>query len=364
MSVFDRLPLGTPTVLAQATPSRATTRAVQPFTLVDLIDDAAEGHPGQRLTFTRSTGGTYHAFYQPTIGPKYLVCRACVLRRGTYSPGDGVTYDLSITDGTTTISSSSSAIPAGLKADLVQYPGAVGLGTRFGSASYPEWYLSIPALIAAGLSSSAPWRFTLVVVCGTTAASEVFTMEECPRFVADDSETIGQVPPDFLPRGQIVDGSHGTERMLTTLREAMYSSLRTYHCRAVDPSAPWSTTGGSWGCWAGDTETGTTPLKWKVPVRKMRGSASNGARALWMVRYRITGASAGQKGYVRIVTGGASSPYQIDLTNVTGSWTDSPTGSLYLSTSVTDRIDTLYFEAKTDGGTLELCARGVWDNPA
>lgn len=82
------------------------------------------------------------------------------------------------------------------------------------------------------------------------------------------------------------------------------------------------------------------------------------------MRYRITGASAGQKGHVRIVTGGTSSPYQIDLPDITGSWADSPTGALYLSTSVTDRIDTLYFEATTDGGTLDLCARTVWDYPA
>lgn len=364
MSTFPRQPLETPIVLAQAMPSRATTRASHPFTLADLIDDAAMGHPGQRLTFTRTTGGTFHGFYQPTIGPKYLVCRACVLRRGTYSPGDGVTYDLSVTDGTTTISSSSSTIPAGLKTDLIQYPGAVGLGTRFGSAAYPEWYLSISDLVAAGLSSSAVWRFTLVVVCGGTAASEVFTVEEVSRFLTDDSEAIGQVPQDFLPRGQIIDGAHGTERMLVTLREAMYSGLRTYHQRAVDPSTPWSTTSGTWGCWSGDTEAGTTPLKWKVPVRKMRGASADGARALWAVRYRITGASAGQKGHVRIVTGGTSSPYQIDLPDITGSWADSPTGALYLSTSVTDRIDTLYFEATTDGGTLDLCARTVWDYPA
>lgn len=356
--------LETPRVESQATPSRATTRAIHAFTLADLCDDASAGHPAQRLTFGRCVAGTYHGFYQPTKGAAYLVLRACVLRTGTYSPGDGVTYDLSITDGTTTVLSSNAKIPAGLKADLTYYPGLVGLGTRFGGGAYLEWYLSLADLVGLGLSTSVPWRFTLVVTCGATVVSELFQMEECPRFLVDTADALGQLPQDYLPRGQIVDGTNGTERMLTTLREAHYSGLRTYHQMSRPEASPWTTTSATYALWLGDSEAGTTPAKWRERVRLMRAAAANGARFRWIVRYKIVGAAGADKGFVRINTGGGSSPYVITLTDITGAWADSPVGDGYLANNASGAIDTFYFEAKVDAGTLSLSARAVWDYPA
>lgn len=352
----------TPRVESQATPSRRTTHAVHPQTLADLCNDAAGASPGQRCTLIRNAGGTFNFYYQPTIIPRFLVLRACILRTGTYSFPDAVTFDLSIRDGVTTILSSAAEIPDGLKADQ-QYVPNEAEGGRFATGSVQSWALDIDALVTAGLSATDPWRFTLAVTCDATAVCEVFQVEEVSRFAVDDAETFGELPNDYQPRGIIADGTHGTERLLITLREAMYSGVRTYHQLAVAEGFPWTVTSATYVALNGDIETGTTPMKWRVRPRPMRGSAANGARVRWMVRYKIVGAAGAQKGFVRLNTGGTSSPYVIPLTDISGAWADSAVTTAYLATNGTDGIDSLYFEAKVDAGTLSICARAVWDYP-
>lgn len=357
----------TPRVDGQAMFSRGTTFAAHGFSLADLCDDAAGGHPAQRLSLIRATSGTRHWFYQPTGIARFLVVRACVARidHTTYTFPDGCTFDLSITDGTAIIPSSDVRIPAGLKADIPYVPNEE-TGSRFGTAGYQSWALDLAALTTGSLalSTSAPWRFTMALVSDTTAVCESFQVEEVTRFAVDTSESFGELPGDYLPRGQIVDGSHGLDRLLTTMRPAMYSGIRTYHQIAKADAAPWTTTSTVWVALSGDTEAGSTPLKWKVFARRMRAAATNGARLAWQVRYKIVGASGGQKAQIRLHTGGGSSPYTLDLTDISGSWADSSVAAAYLATNLTDGIDTIYFEARTDAGTLSISARCVRDNPA
>lgn len=343
-------------------PSGATTRASHAFALADLCNDAAGGHPGQRATILHTGSGTFQLFYQAAAA-RYVLLRACVVRTGIYSlVYDGVTLELSITDGTTAIPSSDATIPEGLGADLLYQPGAGGLGSRLGSAQYLSWYLDVDALVTAGLDPSVPWRLQVIVVAGATAALESFTLEEAPRFLVGTADGYGQIPQDYLPRAPIVDGSRGLERLRTTMRAGHYLGLRTYHAMSRAEAAPIYTTSGTFAALTGDTEAGTTATKYKVRARKMRGAAD--CPVAWLVRYKIVGASPGQKGQVRLYTGGAGSPYTLDLTDVSGSWATSPVGSAALSTAASGSLDTLYFAARTDGGTLSLCARTVWDNPA
>jgi len=347
--------------------SRGTTFAAHAMSLADLCDDAAGGHPAQRVSLIRATSGVRHWYYQPTGIARYLVVRACVARvdRTTYTFPDGCTFDLAITDGTKTIPSSDARIPAGLKADITYVPNDE-TGPRFGTASYQSWALDLAALTTGSpaLSTSAPWRFTVTLASDATAVCESFQAEEVSRFAVDTADAFGQLPGDYLPRGMIVDGSHGLGRMMTTLRPAMYSGIRTYHLRAMAESAPLTTTSTTWAALSGDTEGGSTPIKWRVYGRQMRAAATNGAKIAWQVRYKIVGASWPQKAQIRLSTGGGSSPYVIDLTNISGSWADSPLGDGFLATNLTDGVDTIYFEARTDAGTLSISARAVRGNPA
>lgn len=354
----------TPRVESQATPSRRTTYAAHPQTLADLCNDAAGADPGQRFTLRRNAGGLFHFFYQPTAIARFLVLRACVLRTGTYSFPDAVTFDLSIDDNVNPpILSSDPTIPDGLKADQ-QFVPIEEEGGRFATASHQSWALDLVALRGAGLSSTSPWRFTLSVTCDPTAVCELFQMEEVTRFAVDDAEVYGELPQDYQPRSPINNGAHGLERLLTTLREAHYSGLRTYHQLAVSESAPLTRTLTSYGALNGDVETGTTPNTWRMRARKMRGAAADGARVRWMVRYKIVGATGTDKGFVRLHTGGASSPYVIPLPDISGAWVDSDVGVAWLATNGAGAIDALHFEAKVDAGTLSICARAVWDYPA
>ena len=90
----------------------------------------------------------------------------------------------------------------------------------------------------------------------------------------------------------------------------------------------------------------------------MRGTTA--ARVRLFARYRITGASPGDKGYLRLTTGAGA--YADVLTDVSGAWVDAAPLTAYLST--TGGTDTLAFDAKRDAGTLEVSARLVVDDPA
>lgn len=343
--------------------SRATTRAGQGYTLADLCNDGAGGHPAQRVTITRTTGGTFHAYYKPTDIGRFLVIRACVVRAGTYSFADAATFVLSIDDVTGgSIPAGDPLIPEGLNAD-VQYVPIEEAGGRFAVASYQSWALDLNDLKGV-LSSTDVWRFNLVIACDATVACELVQFEEVSRFAVDTADSFGELPQDYLPRGAIIDGAHGTTRLLATMRAGHYLGVRTYHQRCMPQSAPWSTTSTTWAALNGDVETGTTPMKWGQRTRKMRGAAANGARVGWIVMYRITGASLGQKAQIRLNSGGTSSPYVLDLADISGSWADSTLGDGWLATNLTGSVDKIFFEARTDAGTLEICTRDVFDTPA
>ena len=84
----------------------------------------------------------------------------------------------------------------------------------------------------------------------------------------------------------------------------------------------------------------------------------------WRLRYRIVGASdPAHTGKVRLYTGHGSSPFELTLADTAGVWTDTAVQTAYLKTDGTNYLDTLYFEAKRDSGTLEVSSRWVADDP-
>lgn len=336
-----------------------TARASHAVTLARLVLDAAGGHPAQRISIPRTTGGTFHAYYQAADGRRYLAVRATLARRGTYVSGDGVTIALAITDGTTTVAATDPEIPAGLDGTTDHQLGALastGL-SRWTTATHLEWWLSVDDLLDAGLLTSARWRFTFTITCDATIAVEVLTMEELPRLSVDDAEPFGQHgDTDFLPRGVI--GHSELQRINATLRWAYVNGRRTYH-HSVRPEAdPWTVTSATWASIPGDSESAGVPRVYRVRPLEVRGAAADGTRVRVRVRYKTSGAA---DGYIRLTTGGSAAPYAITLPGTSGAWADSAEVNGYLDTS--GDTDDLTWESKVDGGTLSLCTRWVGDNP-
>ena len=116
--------LEAPRLDAETFAVRATARASHGLTLAELANDAATGHPAQRLTIGRTTGGTFHGWLQPSKDLRLLRVTTLVAWRaaGTYTAGDGVSVAIEVTDGTTTVTSPPT-IPTDFGAVLLPQPG-------------------------------------------------------------------------------------------------------------------------------------------------------------------------------------------------------------------------------------------------
>lgn len=354
--------LVTPALDAQAFAARATARSVHAFTLADLANDAAGGHPSQRWALSRRESGTWHGFYEADSTAEWLVVRAVLSRKGVAVLTDTTTLALTVTDGTTVANTLAEGIPDGLRADrgLVLPSGAVWMA-RHEALGVHLFRISL-AKLRSVLTASTHWRFKLVIATGSSHYVESFTIEEASRFAIDTGDAFGQLPQSYLPRGLVVDGDPGgLPRIGATLEAAFDKSRRTYHAASVEESTPWTTSSTSYATLAGDAEPGGAAVQHVTRGRRMRDGAD--CRVRFRVRYKITGASTGDTATIRLHTGGGSSPYALVLADTAGTWADSNLAVGYIKTSGTDYLDTLYWSAKTTSGTLAVCARGVWDHP-
>jgi len=357
---FPRIIPGTPRLDASTFAVGHTAQGSHGFALADLADDAAVGHPSQRITLPRTTGATFHGWYTATDVvrlARVTVVSAWRGAAGTWVAGDGVRVELSATDGTATVSSSSTLIPPQFRPTPDTMQPAYPASTRVSSAAAHSVVWDVGAL-AATLDRSLPWRFTFTVTCDATAVCEAVTVEELPRWIVDDALAAGIIPTHYQPRAIIDAGTQSFARINTTTRWAYYHTPRTFHCGSPGETDPYVTTSTSYTSLGGDTDDGAARV-WTVRPYILRGASSTGCRAQWTVRYRITGASSGDKAYVRLTTGAGT--YTLTLADVSGAWTDASPATAYLSTASTK--DTLAFTAKVDAGTLSLSARQVWSYP-
>lgn len=356
--------LTTPALHASTFATRRTARSVHAFTLADLANDAATGHPSQRFSISRIGSGTWSTFYRDTGLTRALVVRAAVGRKGgSWTLGNGATFEVSITDGTTTVSSST-YIPDGLRGDLTLTPAPEAIlptWYRTDSLGRGQWVLDL-APIRAALTASSTWRVQIVTSTDTDVWVEHLQVEELPRWSVDTADDAGQLPHDYLPRGLVVDGDHGLQRIGATHDAALLLGLRTHHAMARDPGAPWSTSSTSYGALGQDTEPGGAAQRFRCKARRVRGDVDCPVRVA--LRYRLVGASMpSHKGYVRLHSGGGSSPYVLTLADTAGAWADCTPIAAALATTITDAMDVIWWDAKVDSGTLEICARTLYDDP-
>lgn len=356
MTVQSRA-LVTPVLDLQAFASRATARSVHAFTLAELADDAASGHPGQRWTLSRRESGTFHGFYESDTTAAWLVVRAVLTVKGGPNPADVSTLALTIDDGTTVANTLADGIPDGLRADRsFHIPPLTAARRRHEVLNGHRWVLSL-ATLRSVLSASTRWRFSLAATIATSHYLESFAIEEVSRFAVDTADSYGQLPQSYLPRGVVQDGDPGgLPRIGATLEAAFDQSRRTYHASSIDEATPWTTTSTSYATLTGDAEPGGAALSYVTRGRRMRGATD--CRVRFRVRYKTT---AGQTASIRLHTG--VSTYTLALGDTSGAWADSDLAVGYLKTSGVGYLDAISWDAKTTAGTLSVSARGVWDHP-
>lgn len=352
MTTVVRPILQTPNIDSSRFSVGRTATASDAFVLVDLVNDAASGHPPQRASINRSLAGDYAFFYDPRSVARILSLSVTVAWNGTWVPNDGVNIDVSITDGTATILSSDASIPWGLKADALLVPTAAA--GRMNSAGQTTWHLDKDALVTAGLSATVPWVFLVSITCtGATVYMENLTFEEVSRFTVDSLDD----PQIYLPRSAITSSIN---RIPTVLNNAYDRNRRTYHNLSLATSGALAVTAAAWAYIPNPAGTrlvqsyGTTPMPWTVCPRRILG-----APALeWGCYYKTSLGGAGNDGYLELTT--STGAVSVTLPAST-TWTFVTVASGTLADAATDTIS---WRAYVDGGgTLSLASFWVCDDP-
>ncbi len=340
--------LNAPLIDAQTTASRRTARGAHGFALADLADDAAGGHPRQRATILRNSGGTFHAFLHPLTTSRLVMVAATVSWNGDWSSPDAVKVKLSIDDGTTNIPYTDATIPRGFK-DEVHWP---GVGTsRLDSMNRIVGYLDKDDLATAGLDRTVPWRLTFIVTCGATVFCEMIEVAEVSRFRVDDAETFGEFPQNYRGRGIIDDH---LVRVGATLEAAYFWNRRTYQSLSLAEASPDVVTSATWAAIPGSQSSGGTARSWTVRPRRILGEP----QVIFGVRYKTSTAAGGD---VRLHTGGTGSPFTLALPGTSGAWADVLTGVATLADLIADSVS---WEAQVSAGTLSIDTYWIPDDPA
>ena len=340
--------LNAPAVWSQPRASLRTAQASHAFDTADLANDAASGRVGQRATILRNTGGTFHCFWHPSTTARFLEVAVTVAPKGTWVPPDGVTVNLSVTDGAATVTAST-AIPSVFRSAAITHPPGLD-ASRASSSNRIIGHLDRTALDAT-LNATLPWRLTFALVCtgSATACVEAVEVAEVARFALDSTETYGDIPSTYLPRGLITDA---LSRTGATLEAAYDWNRRTYHALSLEEGTPDAVTAAAWAAIPGSqTVTGTTAAAWKVRPRRILSTPA----ILFGVRYKTSGATAGD---VRITT--SVGTYTLALPGTSGAWADVLTGAGFLADAATD---TITWEAQVGAGTLSIASYWVVDAP-
>lgn len=358
--------LVTPRVEARTYAVRVTAAASHASTLAELANDAAGGHPSQRMTVPRlDAAGTsiLHTHWIPTVVPRYLRVSALVTANTAALTG-GVTIKLAIADSLGgSVAYTAPEIPDGLDGGVtMQSAYSPAYPSRLGNGDRRSWLLDVDALVTAGLSLSATWwRFAWTVAVSSPGELEHLAVEEVPRFAVNDTETFGQLGPTaYRPRGIVVAGSPlGLPRLWATTRVGLVLGMRTYHCTLKPESDPWLVTSTAFATFGGsDEETAGVAAVYRVRPRAMRASVAT--RVRYILRYKITAAAPGDTATVRLTTGAGT--YDATLSDITGAWADSAWTTATLAAGTEDRI---VWSAKVSNGasTLHVVTRVVVDYP-
>ena len=323
MTTEDRR-LTTPRIEARMFAVGLTAAASHASSLAELCNDAAGGHPSQRMTLPRlDATGVMHTYWFLTGVPRWLRVVG-LFTSSTPTTTSGVTVKLTITDDTGfAVIFSDPEIPDGLDGGVSYVSGySTADPSRLGAGNRQVWFLDVAALVAAGLDDTSTWwRFKWVVDVTSPGELESLTVDEVPRFAVDDAEAYGQLGTTaYRPRGLVVDGSPlGLPRLWETARVGIAAGIRTYHGMCRDESDPWLCTSTSFAAFGSDSESAGVAAVYRVRPSAFRPAIKTPVR--FVLRYKITGATGGDTATVRLTTGAGT--FDATLTDVSGGWAES-----------------------------------------
>lgn len=349
MTTVPRSPLLTPALELGRYATSRTARGSDAAALVDLCNDARGGHPGQRATINRNTGGEFTVFYDPRTSARIIEVAGVASWRGDWSGSfDVATVELNITDGTNTVPSSDDAIPHRLKGST-DYPFSPSESAgRASSMGYEVAHLDIDALVAAGLDPTTLWSFRFTIVCEPKVYLELLTLAEVSRFAVDALDDPAQYQAPRIPILSTLS------RVVAALDDAHDLNPRTYHHVALAEADALLVTSGTFAAIPGIVQSESTgvPTKWVIPPRPMKATAG----LQLAIRYKTSGAD---DGYIRLVSANVGN-FDLTLTATSGVWVDA---TFAWGSRLTGTTDTLHWEAMVDGGTTYLATFWVADAP-
>lgn len=343
--------LTTPAIESQTMASTRTTQAGHALSLVDLANDAASGHPGQRATISRSMSGTAVAILHRSTVARYAWVELTVSWDSSTPSDDGVAVSLSITDGTHTVSPPSSVIPVGLDGSAT-YTAALASGRAQGMG-HMRWALDLEDAGLSALTTTVPWMLVFTLTVDPGVYCEAIHVREVPRFLVDDARSWGDVPGYYIPRAPI---TARLSRAQAALETAVDKNRRTYCHLAKTRSAAWQTSSAVDAAIPGTlSESVGVPTVFQVhPRRLLTGNPS----VVFGAHYKTSGASDAT---LKLHSGGTGAAYTLTLPATSGAWSTVLTGagSLYAADE-----DTLWWTASiAGGGTLSLATLWVADDP-
>lgn len=342
--------LNAPTIILSSMASTRTAMGSHGYSLADLADDAADGHPGQRATIDRNAGGTFRLFTDPRTTALLYELAVTVSWRNTWVNGDFLQVELvEITDGTHTVTSASHLIPDGLNSGDTGIPPGGGR-SRLDAMNRQTWYFDRSRLITAGLSATLPWTWKLVITCATTVWCEAVELAEMSRFAVSGDDNFGADPRAFRGRTDI---DTGLSRVGLTLEAAYDLGRRTYHAIALPEASPNSVTSSTYVAIPGaQNASGSDPQIWRVRGRLM-GLGDTPVK--FGCRYKTSGAGNGS---LKLTTGAGA--YTLTLPGTSGAWASIFTGA---GAILAASQDDLAFTAKVASGTLYFTNWWVLDDP-
>jgi hypothetical protein len=314
---------GRPTIPEQSPRIGVPPTAAEMLQHADCINGASlDDHAGRFGTSEILDTGTFTWSYTRTTQARYLCVRAILstINAGTTPSSDTATLSLSLTDGTTTVSSSDSMIPRGWGGELHVVPLSLLAGRQ--NEIQVVGYLDLDEA-AGDLTASADWSVSVDVVIGGDTRIHILHAWEVPGFAIDDDVPgRGVLVGNYSRDREIVDTPLGCEELITqddyavtqqrtilsmAWRQQVADSTETPSCASTSYGAvSLLDEGGAVGHFRTIARALPTPGA-DVPIR-------------FRVLYRMSGGTT-ETGQVRINTGASGGPWATASLAYTASWT-------------------------------------------
>lgn len=358
-------PRGRPTIPERSPRIAVPPTAAEMLQHADCINGAALDDPAGRFGSSPILdSGTWSWSYTRTPQARYLCVRAIVAATApvTVIGTDTATLDLTLSDGTNTIASSSAVIPRGWKGETHISPTQY-LGGRHDGLHVVGW-VDLD-LADDTLTASNDWRVTVTVTLSGGAEVQAINGWEAPCFAIDDDVAgRGVLLGNYSRDLEILDTPAGCEE-LVTLDDYAVTAQRTilstaWRQQVTDGTETPSCGATSYGAISLLDEGGAVG-HFRTFTRALPDSSGE-VPIRWRVLYRFSGGAGTETASVRLDSGATGGPWATSALAYTTSWT----WSAWVDAVHLSGADEITFEAQVSASpaVLWIAAVAVVENCA